>query len=258
MKLQKYQQRFANATDFTFTFVGNIDLKEMEELVTTYIASLPSSDKQSPEQKLHVGKHNKGHIEVHLKNGLDQKAFVLLENSGETTWSNKNKILFEMVKSTLNVLLRNKIREQLGGTYNISVKGKLNNQPEQEYILSTQFFCEPERVDELVNAVQNELQRIKLEGINQKLLDNFKKQQSIARKHMLSNNKYWLYKLSKLDEESMFDLNNKLYNKTLAEITVAQVNQAMNAYLNSTNSVYATLLPENSPVLLATKLKQTK
>ncbi|MCB0302004.1 MAG: insulinase family protein, partial [Calditrichaeota bacterium] len=47
MDLQKsyqiFRERFANAGDFTFIFVGNIDLLQLESLAETYLASLPAT-----------------------------------------------------------------------------------------------------------------------------------------------------------------------------------------------------------------------
>tara|TARA_R110001583_G_scaffold40778_1_gene130091 strand:+ start:16649 stop:19522 length:2874 start_codon:yes stop_codon:yes gene_type:complete len=251
-----FKQRFENASDFTFTFIGDVEIDQMEELITTYIASLPSGTSKPTHELTHQDKRTKGHIEVHLNKGVDQKGFVKLEMGGEASWSNENEIVFEAVRNTLNVLLRNKVRETLGGTYEIAVKGQLRDKPRQEYLLSIEFFCEPERVDELVNAVRNELARVKNEGISLKLLDSFKKQQAHVRKKQLSNHRYWLYRLSNLDEVAIFDLDVKLYDKTLADITLEQVNQAIKQYLNAPNSLYATLLPENSTVELTTKQSQ--
>lgn len=42
---KKYQQRFANAGDFTFYFVGSIPVEEFKKDVKTYLASLPSTGK---------------------------------------------------------------------------------------------------------------------------------------------------------------------------------------------------------------------
>lgn len=42
----KYKERFANAGDFEFFFVGNLDDKLMEEYSAKYIGSLPSNGKK--------------------------------------------------------------------------------------------------------------------------------------------------------------------------------------------------------------------
>ena len=38
-----YNDRFADASDFTFVFVGNFDAEEMKPLLTTYLGNLPSN-----------------------------------------------------------------------------------------------------------------------------------------------------------------------------------------------------------------------
>ena len=43
--------------------------------------------------------------------------------------------------------LREAIREELGGTYSISVSPSAQKIPRPEYLLSVQFGCDPQRVD---------------------------------------------------------------------------------------------------------------
>jgi zinc protease len=43
---EKYKERFANAADFEFYFVGNVDDATIEAFATKYIASLPANDKK--------------------------------------------------------------------------------------------------------------------------------------------------------------------------------------------------------------------
>ena len=44
--LAVYQERFADAGDFTFFFVGNFTLEGIEPLVRTYLGGLPTSGRQ--------------------------------------------------------------------------------------------------------------------------------------------------------------------------------------------------------------------
>jgi zinc protease len=43
---EKYKERFANAADFEFYFVGNVDDATIEDSYRKYIASLPANDKK--------------------------------------------------------------------------------------------------------------------------------------------------------------------------------------------------------------------
>ena len=40
--MEMYKDRFKDASDFTFLFVGNIKPEEMEHLIATYFGALPS------------------------------------------------------------------------------------------------------------------------------------------------------------------------------------------------------------------------
>ena len=249
---QHFQQRFANAGDFAFVFTGNLDLAKMEELVTIYIASLPSKANEKEKWQAHPDHRRKGHLEVHLKEGLSQKAQVLLAASGEAQWSDNNKLVFQAMTDVLKVQLRKKIREDLGGTYSVQVKGSFEKIPLQEFSLSIDFSCEPERVDELTSAIRVEMARLQQQGVPATLLENFKKQQLKSRESAVKSNGFWVKPLARLGEESIFTLDDALYQQALDEVTVERVDQAMKHYLNAPNTLYATLLPENSKVELAT------
>lgn len=247
---QSYQQHFANAGDFTFVFTGDIEIDKMDELVTTYIASLPSRNDRKSNWLPLPDRTTKGHRELHLKEGNSQKALVIFQLFGDVAWSEETQLSLHALSSSLNLLLREKIREELGGTYSIKVKGTLSKEPTQRYDLVIHFNCEPERVDELVNALRTELARVQREGIPNKLLENFKRQQLHTRELALQTDHFWLKNLGTLQSKPIFALDDKLYNRALKGLSVDQLNMDIMDYLNAPNTVYATLLPENSTVTL--------
>ena len=66
---QIYQERFANAGDFTFIFTGDIDLEKLKPLVETYIASLPTTGVKQEYKDNHV-RYAKGKIIRHIEKEL--------------------------------------------------------------------------------------------------------------------------------------------------------------------------------------------
>ena len=49
-----FQERFANAADFTFIFVGRMDVDSLRPLLCQYIASLPGNPKEKEKADLNA------------------------------------------------------------------------------------------------------------------------------------------------------------------------------------------------------------
>ena len=78
---KKYKERFANAGDFEFYFVGNVDEKIIEDYSTKYVASLPSTS--TKEKAVDLGyRMLKGDIKKVVNKGPTPKAqfrFCIME-----------------------------------------------------------------------------------------------------------------------------------------------------------------------------------
>ena len=79
----KYKERFANAGDFEFFFVGNVDEAKMEEFSKKYIASLPSNDVKDAPKDLGY-RLLKGDLKKVVNKGKDPKSNVTIMYYGET------------------------------------------------------------------------------------------------------------------------------------------------------------------------------
>ena len=93
--------------------------------------------------------------------------------------------------SVLNIRLRDILREEMGGTYGVSV-GFSNTPPIKGYGTTTiQFGSSPENVDRMVAATLKEIERLKVEGPSEEDVD---KVQELERRDLETNakqNSYW-------------------------------------------------------------------
>ena len=71
--MEIYRQRFADAGDFTFFFVGNFTLEGIENLVQTYLGGLPSSGRQENWKDVGI-EAPQGVIEKTLYRGIEPKS----------------------------------------------------------------------------------------------------------------------------------------------------------------------------------------
>ena len=76
-----YKDRFADASDFTFVFVGSFDLATMKPLVERYLGSLPALHRN--ETAKDVGMHPPaGVVEKQVKSGIAPRSQVSIVFSG--------------------------------------------------------------------------------------------------------------------------------------------------------------------------------
>ena len=79
--LEIYQDRFADAEDFTFIFVGDIDLDTMQPLVERYLGGLPTTSRVETWRDLGV-RPPTGVIDETVRKGLEPQSQTQLMFTG--------------------------------------------------------------------------------------------------------------------------------------------------------------------------------
>jgi len=238
-----YKNRFADAGDFTFVFVGNIDLSIFKPLVETYLGGLPSLSRN--EKPIDLKYTNiKGAINKELHKGIEQKSSVAIAYAGDMKWSRMNEHTMESLMDVLNIKLREAVREDKGGTYGIQVYHQIYRIPENHYTINLNFGCNPDRVDELVAAVSQVIDSIKTFGPDNIVMNKIKETQKRQRELNLKKNNFWDGIITNYiqNNENPVELLN--YNKWVDEITSEDIKQAANEYLNK-DVAKVVLYPEN-------------
>ncbi len=193
-----YKERFANAGDFNFYFVGNFDEAKLKAYIKQYIASLPSSDVRE-EFKDHGFRPLSGSFEKIIKKGTEPKSRVNIRFSGETTYDAKEAYLLESLGEILTIKLIEKLREEESGVYGVGARGSMNKYPYASYNFTISFPCGPENVEKLKASALVELQNIIDNGPTEKDVNKIKKTQLLKYKENLKKNNFWLRALSDAD-----------------------------------------------------------
>lgn len=245
-----YQDRFSDVGDFTFVFVGDIDKASIESLLKTYIASIPGEPFVEKETwQYREDQETKGHLEVHLKEGTENKASVRIELRGQQAWKSYSREVFKAGTSALQILLTEEIRENLSGTYAITVGQSISEFPEGNYTIAISFDCEPERVNELVTAVRRALTKAAEKGFSTEVITSAKQQVVEQRDRDMNRNKIWLDNLADISlHERSYILEDYKYRIAMTNVKVSKVNDAFKVFLRTPDTRYATLLPEGSEV----------
>jgi zinc protease len=193
--LRIYRERFGDAGDFTFVFVGRIDPATLRPLVERYLGALPS--RRRKESWKDVGARPVAGVRrFEVQVGVEPKSTVALAFTGRQTWSREEAQKLETVTEALALRLREILREELGGTYGVEVSGQLERRPAPLYRTDVHFTCAPENVDRLVEAVDTEIRAARERGFSPEQLEKVKTAQRRALEVASRNNGYWLSRLA--------------------------------------------------------------
>lgn len=243
--LQIYSERFKDASDFTFIFVGNFTPKKLAPLVETYLANLPAL-KRNESWKDNGVRLPKGVIEKEVVKGLEQKSMVSIVFSGPLKWSREDRYLVQSLASVLDIKLREVLREDKSGTYGVSVSALPSRYPVPEYTLEISFGCDPLRVKELTEEAFKVIDSLKSTGPDLVSLKKVKENQRRNNETNMKENFYWLrslkfYRVYGEDPDHILRFQN-----LQSLLTEQNVQRAAKTYLNQENRVQVTLYPEPS------------
>lgn len=238
-----FKERFSNAGDFTFYFVGNVTDEQMRQMATTYIASLPSTQKTETWKDVGV-KTPKGKISKTVKRGVEPKSQVTFKYTGDATYSAKEEMYMQCLMKLMQIKLRETLREEKSGTYGVSCYGNIGRIPTQTYSVNIEFGCAPENVDSLTQAAYGVIAAIKQNGCDDKDLTKIKETFRRERETSLKENSYWMNKLI-----GKYTMNNGMPNQQefdafFASLSSEDFKRTAKTYLTDTNIGYFVLMPE--------------
>jgi zinc protease len=247
MSLEKslafYKDRFADASDFTFVFVGSFDLPTIRPLVERYLASLPSIDRTETPRDVGI-RFPETVIRREVRKGVEPKSQVSIVFPGTFENTEANRILISTMAATLSGNLHRVLREDLGGTYGVSVEPNFGFRPIQEYRVSISFACDPARLDELLRDTWRVIADFKANGPSSGQIADGRLAARRDWETNLQQNPYWLNRITQSysrgeDVAAAFDPR-PYYDQLTAE----SVRDAARRYLDESRYVEVVLRPE--------------
>jgi zinc protease len=240
-----YRERFANAGDFTFLFVGAFKPGDLRPLVQTYLASLPALDRK--EVGRHVGDDPKrGKLTVEVKKGIEAKSSVRLMFHGDTKWSMDERFALRSAVDILRIRLREVMREDKGGVYGVGVFGDLSRLPKETFSCGVTFTCNPDNVADLTKAALEEIKNLQTDGPNKENLEKVRETHLRNYEKGLKEDGFWLGNLAFYRENELpFDGILEFPNRAKA-LTAEKIRDAARKYFSTENLLIARLLPEET------------
>jgi zinc protease len=247
MDLQKslafYRDRFADASDFTFILVGNLDLEKIEPLVDRYLASLPSLHRQETWKDWRVPPPE-GVVKRIVEKGVEPKSLTAIVFSGPFRSDPGNRIAIRAAAQVLESRLRKLLREKLSGTYDVSVRPSYSKIPREEFRMSIDLGTDPARIDEMTQAIFSEIKKLKKIGPTDKEVEEDRLAESRDYETESRENGWWLDVLTDSYELHENPAAITHYPESFKLLTRASVKTAAKLYFNTKRYVQVTLYPE--------------
>lgn len=239
----KYKERFANAADFEFFFVGNVDDKTIEAFASKYLASLPAT--AAKEKTVDLGyRMLKGDLKKVVNKGTDPKSNVTIMFYGEAKYSPKEALALEALGEVLTIKLVEQLRESESGVYGVSARGGMNKVPYGSFSFNIGFPCGPDNAEKLTASALNELQKIIANGPEEKDVAKYKEGELADYRKDSKENRFWLTNFTRSFLYGSNPENALKYEAEVNAITAKDIQEVAKKYLTK-DKVIGMLMPES-------------
>jgi len=239
--LDFYKDRFADASDFTFVFTGNINPDEVKGLIEKYIGGLPSI------KRTEVAKDNgvrppKGKAQNYfVKPMKTPKASVSISYTGTVDYTLENKVIVDVIKSVLNNRYIEEIREKEGASYGVGVRLGIKKFPIPSFTANFVFDTDPTRKDKMIEIIHNEVKSIMTQGPSEENLNKAKEFMLKSYEQNQRENSYWSSIIREKYENNL-DANSN-YKELVNSVTIEKVKAMAEKLFGQGNIVEVVMSP---------------
>ncbi|MCL2327481.1 MAG: insulinase family protein [Bacteroidetes bacterium] len=230
---QMYKERFMNNDLFTFTFVGAISPDNVQKLIEKYIASLPKTKAKETFADVNIPRPQGEKSMIFDKKMETPKTTAFVYCTGSCDYTLKNIILSDMFSQIMRIVYTEKVREDEGGTYGVSVNGSVSKFPTPNASLQIMFDTNAEIVQKLLAIIYQELQSVENSGVRPEDFVKVKEFMLKKIKEQKAENSYWLKILEEFENNGL-DMASD-YEQTLSAITMNDVQEFAKQLLQQRN-----------------------
>src|SRR5262249_42483952 len=153
-----------------------------------YLASLPGKGRKEKEKDSGIRKVG-GVVKKEIAVGQEPKARVVFDFHGDEPWTRDKERDIKILGDVLEIYLHDTLREEMGGVYGVGAGGQVVRAPHQERTFSIGFGCAPDRVDDLVKAMFDEIKKLQTTGPDDEHVEKVKQAFLRTRETQMRTNK---------------------------------------------------------------------
>jgi zinc protease len=245
-KIRKiYNERFNNVSNFTFFITGNISEDTARIMAEKYIGSIKgySGRENFIDRKVNPprGKFERD-VQIPL---TTPKATVFISHDNRFKYTSYNNVVLKVIQGILDIVFTEKVREEAGGTYDVSISISSQKYPEEKATDLIMFDCDPSKANDLKAIIYRELNNMISAGpgkINlEKAVSNLLKNREESKRH----NSYWSNALYAYYFTGI-DVNDpKNYDDILKKLTDEDIRKVARLFFSNADLADIVLRPKN-------------
>lgn len=193
--LEVYRERFANAKDFEFYLVGDVNADSVAPLLAKYLGALPVKGKKE-KYKVIDQRMTKGERECYFTKEQDTpnslNVFLYHTPMKETL---RNDILVDMLQQAMTMLYTETVREDNGGAYGVPVNANLTDYPEEIAMAQIVLPTAPEKREAMTVIIKDGIKQMMEKGPSEENLAKIKEYMLRSHQEDLKKNGYWMNSL---------------------------------------------------------------
>lgn len=244
--IEIYNERFADASDFTFLVVGNFDQDSIRAFAKQYLATLPTQKRKEVVADSHADFIPGVHTCRFEKKQEQPSCTMVLVKTAPVKYSMKNDLITDILGQIMDIRLTETVREEMGAAYSVGTHASLGNTTkEDKYRTTLQVYApvKPEMVDTCLTVINNELQKIANGEVAQENIDKVKEFMQKSYTEAQRENDSWLRYLRSWYRKGIDDTT--AFEQTLKAITVKDIQKMAQQILKAKNEFNVIMLPES-------------
>lgn len=243
--LEIWADRFADASDFTFFFVGTFDEDTLSDLCCKYLATLPVKERDDSPVNIDLVMRE-GHVNNIYATRMEQPqcVSVVTLHAPAQNKNLKDELAIGILAQSLDMSFIKSIREELGASYGIGVSGALEESLDGgwDYVINVGGSVKPEMYDTCLTVIRQELERVAREGIAPEHMQRIKQYMQKTYAENQTRNQAWL---SYLQDFYRYGIDSERdYLSTLETVSQEDIKRLMQTVLQADNQITVVMLPE--------------
>ncbi|MBQ9285624.1 MAG: insulinase family protein [Bacteroidaceae bacterium] len=241
--LEMWADRFADASDFTFMFLGNIDEAQIRDLAAKYLATLPKMKRK--DKAVDPGLNFvKGDVTNRYQKKMETpQSFIVSAWTGDTEMTVRNSALMSILGTCVGEQYLKKIREELGAAYSTSAQGMVTRGSDDRprYVLQAAFPLKPEMTDTCLQIVQDVFDNVCENGVSEESVNKAKEYMLKTFTQNQRENGYWMNRIASIVRRDYDPSEN--YEQVIQAITPADIRQMAKSIKANGNRVRVVMEP---------------
>ncbi len=233
--LEMVKKSLSNAADYTFVFVGNVDMDTFKPLVEQYLATLPSTGKKEVLKNLTSINQVKGQKVCDFKQPMKTPSTMILDiySGYNIPYNIDNDVKMSLLGSILGNIYTETLREEEGGTYSPAATAYMDSETGVWNILY-QVQTNAAMQQKLMDRAHDELMKLLQNGATEEQFKKVKEAEMKQYEINVRKNGYWLNNLLSY-ARGIDDISG--HKAAIENITLADFNKFMKNLYNGDNRI---------------------